>query len=309
MSLLSKTKRLFYDIKTIIPFLINVYLFILGISWVLFFLYIRFVLKRTSYDLTLLKEYIEIKHYILFSAFILIHFLLIFISVLILYLRNKQIKSNSLFNRLSLLLTAFMYKIYIKPLEYIYNILALRIPGSAKIFLYLESVWNTKNFSYMMITIFDIFPKSIALLVFFLEIVIYKQINLFIYALFFLIIPIIFRLFLKILLTFGSYNNNVVEEFFISITGVGDPLGNGPAVLDTKGDIIQYEQYHLLLKPEYIGVFDPQEEFNMLLKFRHIYNIGYFTRSILDEITPYITIVMSSIYILAGSYRLYFLIF
>lgn len=84
-------KNIYQNFNKILPIMIQIYLTILGLSWVFIFVYLRIFTKPLSYDLATLKKTITINYIISFSIFILIH-LIIFSSICIVL--KKKIKKQ-----------------------------------------------------------------------------------------------------------------------------------------------------------------------------------------------------------------------
>ena len=72
--------------------LTQIYFTFLGIFWITVFIYFRFFAPRTSYTLEELKSQLTIKHYISFSAFIIIHIVLLILALFSFY--NRKEKKN-----------------------------------------------------------------------------------------------------------------------------------------------------------------------------------------------------------------------
>lgn len=113
-----------------------------------------------------------------------------------------------------------------------------------------------------------------------------------------LLIPMYFSVFLKFFLSFAIRNAPIIREPFASIIGIGDPIK------DEQGDIVDYSNYEFILKPEYVGVIDPNENINALFQVGRILDIVVFTKKILSIIGLFIIIVTSLRYLAGGLYRL-----
>ena len=134
----NKIKNTFNNFKDFLPIIINLYLIILGISWVSFHIYLRFFMKRISYNLVELKLYITMKYYFLFLYFVILHccFLIIAIVTLLKRYQILQVK-GSLFISFGNTLNKVIDILYWQPLEKVHDIIAPHIPGSGRFFLYL----------------------------------------------------------------------------------------------------------------------------------------------------------------------------
>jgi hypothetical protein len=287
--------------KDLLLLLSNLYLFALGLGWVIFHLYIRLVLERPSYTFTEIREQISLRLLVVFWIFILIQLLILFLAIFLIVRRNKSLNPTSIFYKASSFLNSLLTKIYWQPLEYLHDLVAPHIPGSGRFFLYLEPKWKTKRFTYVMITVFDIVPKLILAITFFLETIYYQRLALFFYILPLILIPILFSIFLKLFYSFAVRNAPFIQEYFESITGIGEPL------YDTLGDIVGYHQYECIVKPEYASVIDPNEEMAILLQLKRICDIVVFTKQTLSTCSPYLLFTTSLLYLSGGLFRLLYI--
>lgn len=284
--------------KNITLLLNNFYLLTVGISWVFIIIYLRIILERSTYTYEDMKSYISLKHYVIFSFFIIIQIIICIVCIIILIKRKKDYRPATLFQTIANKLNNLLEKIYWKPLQYIHDKVAPHIPGSGRFFLYLETKWKSKNFSYTLLMLFDSFPKVFMAIIFFVEAVFFQRIIIFIYCMPLLFVPICFSVFLKLFISFATRNIPVIREPFITIEGIGDPIK------DINGQIVDYPNYKFILKKEYLDVIDPLENINALFQVRRIIDIVVFTKETLSTISPYILLITSSLYLLGGIYRL-----
>lgn len=287
-------------VKDLVLLFSNIYLPLLGLLWICFHIYIRFILERSSYTLNEFKEYVSLKQSFMFLVFVIVHIIIIIIALIIIIKRKTGYKQNTNFIKISILFSNILSQIYWKPLEYLHDKIAPYIPGSGRFFLYLETKWKTKRFTYIVIGLFDVFPKIIVSLIFFVETIFFQRIHIFLYSLMLLIFPIFFSIFLKLFFSFTQRNVPLLKEYFESIKGISDP------VYDNLGNIAYYDTYEVIVKPEYVAVINPQEEMELLLQLRRIVDIVVFTKETLNAISPYVLFIISSLYLAGGSYRLFY---
>lgn len=299
-------KNIKNNLYNIFPLFIPFYLTFMGFFWIIIFCYLRFITPRTSYTLEALKTQITLRYYITFSIFIIIHCTLI---ILILYNKYKKKEENeTIIKKIIEIFQSILNNVFWKPLEYIHNLIAPNLPLSARIFLYIESIWTKKNvdhtYFYSLITIFNILPKIITVIIFFIDIVILGSFKYFIYVLPVMLIPLFFNIFLKLFKSFAERNAPILKEYFSEIKYVGD-------VFDEKGILISSDPtaYEFHIKPEYNHADDIEESINLLFRLDFIVEYVNTIKEKLQEITPTVTIITSSIYLIGGLYRLiYFLI-
>ena len=237
------------EIKNILPVLVNIYLIVFGFGWMIIHIFFRFFIERPSYNLQDIKNIISFQHYLFFCIFILFHILLIVFSCFTIYMRRITIKERSIITQIKLFFTTLLYKIYWKPLEFIHDKIAPHIPGSAKFFLYLETLWQTKGFTYFLILLFEILPKILIPCIFFIEIIFFNQIKFFVYSLSFYILPVIFQVFLKFFSSFATRNLPFFLEAYSHIKGI-DPI------MDKNGSHLGYTSYEVIVKEEYLNTID-----------------------------------------------------
>ena len=122
------------NIKDLITLWFRIYLLFCGSFWIILHLYLRFGLKRSGYALSEIKNHLMLKHYIIFSFFVILHVILIITAIIILIKRNKEINTSSLFYQIGNKISIGLNKLYWEPLEYINNLIAPHVPGSARFF-------------------------------------------------------------------------------------------------------------------------------------------------------------------------------
>lgn len=281
--------------------LINLYFFFLGICWISFHIYIRFLRDKTSYNLIEIKAQLNNFHYALFIVFIFSHFIIIFSIVLSVYRQYRNKQPSLIVIKISEKLNHVLDIIYWKPLEYIHDKIAPKIPGSARFFIFLESIWTENSYGekyfYTMIFFFDVLPKITVSLTFFIEIALYGQMKYFPYVLSIILIPVLFSIFIKLFISCSIRNIPVLTNYFSEITGF-DPI------INKNGEIIGYNYYEWVVKPEYEDVIDPKEEISYLIQLENMQCYGTQIKKDINKIAPYITLFTSTIYLLGGLYRL-----
>jgi hypothetical protein len=238
------------------------YLLTLGITWVILHLYIRFYVERPSYILEDIKPNITYKHYIFFTAFILLHIILVIMMIVTIYRQKFPREKSSILIYLSERITPVVNAIYWKPLDFLHDLIAPHIPMSGKFFVYVEKTWSNKKpwYFYALLILFEILPKCIIAFTFLIEVTILGQIRIFLYCISLILIVILWHIFLKLFANFGIRNMPVIKEYFLTIKGVGEPT------LDEHGTIIGYNSYEFIVKPEYETVIDIEEEARLLLQ-------------------------------------------
>lgn len=296
--------NLINKIKAILPQLMPYYLTILGVGWILLYVYLRLIKERYSYKIEDIRPFIAEEHYIIFIGFVVLHMIILITTIFLLYKRKYPLKTTGIFYQSSQRLSKITDTIFWKPLEYIHDIIAPHIPGSARFYIYLESIWTKKKYGkgyfYTLILIFNILPKVLVACVFFIDLVFFLHIKYFIYSLSLLILPIIFNIFLKLLITFSDNNAPILKEYFSEIKYVGDISDN-----NMTSNPYAYEFY---VKPEYADVINPEEEIRLLFQLEALNRYALKLREDISKISPYVTLIVSSIYLSGGLFRIYLLI-
>lgn len=111
------------ECKSLCKSFFNLYLFILGITWISMHIYVRLFLKRSSYTLVELKPHLTTTHYIIFISFIIFHVFLVYIVGIQLYKDFFRKESHPIVIKLSEKLNYLLNLIYWKPLQYIHDLL------------------------------------------------------------------------------------------------------------------------------------------------------------------------------------------
>ena len=294
-------KKYLENLKSLFAMAINMYLIFFGLGWIIVHLYFRVIIERSSFYFQDIKNTVTNYHFILFSFFVIIHFILIILNLIeILRKKDKQPKLPESILRIFKVFSDIIHYIYWKPLEKIHDIISPIIPGSARFFVYLtkqgQKIYRIDYYFYGLIIIFDIMPKMIIAISFFVDIAIYGQIKYFLYCIGLVFIPIFFSIFLKLFLTCSVKNFPVIKEYFENIEGV-DPIYND------SGHVVSYRRYNYLVKEEYLSVIDANEEFQLLLTLDYMRKYSLQLKEYLLKTGPYITLITSSLYCYAGIIR------
>lgn len=289
--------------KDILLLFNNMYLFLLGLIWISIHVYIRIILDRPTYTFTEIKEQLNLKIIIIFLCFIIIQLCIIILSIVTMLKRSRSLNTRSFYYKQYQKFVSILNLIYWEPLNFVHNKIAPRIPGSGRFFLYLETKWKTKSFTYIVIAVFDILPKMVIACIFFIECIFFQEISFFVYVLPLFLLPLILSVFLKLFFSFANRNAPVLREYFESINGIGEPIK------DSEDCIVDYISYEVIVKPEYIDVIDPREEMAVLLQLRRIYDIVLFTKETLGTVSPYTLFITSLLYLIGGLYRLVGILF
>lgn len=296
-------KTIIKYLKTSLVYFFPIYLVTVGISWILLHIYLRFVTHKASYTLAELKPHLTEKHYFFFTVFIILHLFYCIITIRMLYKQKfPHSKSSKIFNSLSGKINFVIDVVYWKPLEYIHDLIAPHIPMSARFFIYVEEVWATKDkkYFYTLIILFEILPKLIIALTFFVEVIIYGRIKIFLYVIGLIFITVFWHIFLKLFASCGTRNAPLLKNYFLTINGVGDPIR------DSDGIPIGYNSYEFVVKEEYEDVIDHKEEALLYMQLLAMPNFVEQLKKDTNKIMPYITLLTSLIYVIGGIYRLIF---
>lgn len=295
------------DLKYLLAIIFPLYLVIVGLCWVFFHIYIRFIVERSSYFIHDMKNNFTIYHLMVFCLFVIVHFGLIVLSILEIRQRKKREKTlPQIIILLAKKMSILINYLYWKPLEYLHDLIAPNLPYSAAFFVYLVNRWKIKErdflYFYTMILIFDTLPKVIIALSFFIDIIIYNQIKYVIYLCGLLIIPILFSIFVKLFISCAERNIPVIKDYFSEIHGK-NPKYNA------KGEIIHYQEYHYTVKDEYLSVIDPKEEMESLIILKNMHGYGSQIKEDIMKAQPYVILITSILYLTAGLVRLYLIFY
>ena len=276
----------------------NLYLYSVGVLWIILIIYLRFLRKRSEYTLSNLKS--NMTDYTIYAniAFIILHIIIIIFALYLLKKRkNEQVSNNALFTKLQNIFD----KVFIKPLESIRDLIAANIKGSgifySKVCHFLEI--NVKLRPKMLVILFYIIPRIILAFIFFVEIIFYNQIRIFIYSLFILIIPLTWILFVNLFTDFGERCLKDIPKN-VQVIGVGELLSYG-----------FYKTYEFKPLPQFSYEDGELKEWaDTWFMALHSYVFGkYYLKGYKSMIGPYLTILTSTLYLSAGFYKLSFILF
>jgi hypothetical protein len=277
------------------------YLFLTGNFIIILHLYFRFFKTRTGYSLSILRDNLSFLGLVLSISFILSHLVTIIAIFYYLYKQYYNInRTSKLIHRISDVID----NLYWKPLEYIHDLIAPDLPYSGICIVWITEYVEKGNqvlryklyrHSYLL---FDYLPKIFVSSIFFIDIVFENQIYSFLYSIWLLIIPIIYKIYIKLCTSFVIRNEPDVLEV-IDIQAQGEPDENGV-----------YLEFHFTMKPEYEFNMDILNEFvdrYYLLKRieLHIKAIKYNSA----KYDLYIILLTSSLYLSAAVYRLMYILF
>jgi len=275
----------------------NVYLYSVGLLWVILFICFRFLRERSTFELNQLKSNITPTFIYVNMVFILLHIIMISISIYIIIKQNKiKVFENS---KIIHQVKTFFNFIVIQPLESIRDLLAPNIPGSGlafcKVAEFVEK--NIELRSILLVILFDFLPRIFISFIFFVELIFYNKIEYFLYSLFLFLIPLSWMVFVNLFTNFGERGIRDVPRN-VKVIGIGEPETNG-----------WYTEYKILPLPQF--QYEPDElkswgdTWNKVIT---IYSIGMSFKEFKKKISPYITIITSSLYLLASIYKLTFIL-
>ena len=274
----------------------KIYLYSIGSFWIILFIFIRFVRERSDYELNDLKLNVTFELILITIAFIILHLSLIIFSI---YLINRNTLSLTT-NKYIILVQNFIKVSIIKPLESIRDLIAPKIPGSGlafcKIADFVEK--NLELRSKLLVILFYFLPRVIVAFVFMIEMIFYNKIEYFLYSLMFLLIPISWNVFVNLFTNFGERSLGDIQKN-VKVIGIGEPENNG-----------WYTCYKIQALPQFTYELGELEEWSDTWnKAILIYSIGEtFFKGFKIKVSPYITILTSSLYLLASIYKLTFLL-
>jgi len=284
------------------------YLLIFGISWITLHIIARFFIERPAYNLEDLKPFLNYKLTFIFTGFIILHLVIIIQSLYLLFLRNRFTNTNSLFYKSAKKISGVANMVYWNPIQYIHDTIAPHIPGSARFFVYIDSLWNKKNsvFFYRLLFLVDAIPKLMVASVFLIEIVYYGQVKYFFIILPILCIPIGFSIFIKLFTSCGERNFPKFRKYFSSIEGINPILSeqNQPFTDDIHYVKDYYKVYKFEVKDEYAGKIDGDFAADMLIIAERLSRWGNEMKEDLGKMGPYISLITSTIYFIGGLYRI-----
>lgn len=269
---------------------------ILGSFFLIGNIYLRFFRQKDELLLITWKANLTIFGLFLVVFFFIFQLCFFILSIYTIY-KNYFNKKKNLNLRFFSSISNIINKYYWKPLEYIFDLIAPRIPGSGKFFLWTHYTLEegpheiTYGFYYNSFFIFDYFPSLILSSIFFYEIVILEKLYYFFYTIPFMLIPIIYTIYLKLCLSFHDRNINGFDE---------------------KIQFLYYDKennkFTFAWKPNYTQnsneLLEDTAKGWLALK-RIQFNVNKIVQK-KDYYYPYFLLLTSAMYVVGGFYRLYF---
>jgi hypothetical protein len=280
-----------YSIQQI---LINVYLSFMSLTIISLFIYFRLIIKRSSYSLEILKEIVGLEYFLLCFILLCLH---IFIAFSIIYNSLYTPKNeNKLIETVKYIIDLILWK----PLMFLLDKSSPHIPYSGTFIIHYCYFFKQNDFTlflmYLLNFIFYFAPKILMSTLFFIEILFYHQLKIFIQLFWILLLPIIYMIFLNLSEKFYDNNINPVKEpLFVTATGEPNQHGVYTAFIFTLKDKNAYskEAFQEIV-----------EMWNLLF---YLKNLNKMIRIFISQLSPYVTLYTSSIYLIVLSYKIYYL--
>lgn len=266
----------------------NFYLITRSFIIIISHIYLRLFLEKRQYTLEMLRAYATTTTYILFWIFITWHLVLLLISCHILYKKKYNIKTVSKFMKK---LKNILDIVYWNPLLYLHDQIAPSLPYSGYLILKYITLISKYNLANKLTNIFDFTPKIITAYIFFCELIFLNRIYYFLYCIPFLLIPLVYQVFLKLCESFIQRNQPIVEKPII-ITPQGRPNSYGV-----------YTEFRFDINPNYINV-DLQEHAEFWMSLLRLHNYILYVRMHQIYYIPYVNILCSSLYLIAGLHKI-----
>lgn len=265
----------------------------MGLFWVLLILYVRLILIKPAYSLMDLKYNLTLLKLCLIISFVIIHICII-IQMLIYIFSNSNKKQNKLIK----LYNKIINTIYWVPLERLHDKVAPAIPYSGVVF-YRFSAFLCRfdlKFTYYFVILFSIMPKFIAAITFFIEIIFYNQLKYFLLIIISLLLPLCWRIFVKLFISFAQRNIENLNEW-LNIKPIGKTLPNGMS-----------SQYEFAMK----GNLSDEHLTEYVMHWKNslkIYGIGTeWFHDFYQKTNPYVMLICSMLYLTSGIYRLVYIL-
>jgi hypothetical protein len=193
--------------------------------------------------------------------------------------------------------------LYWKPLEYIHDLIAPDLPYSGTCIAFIAEILEKGNqplryklyrHSYLL---FDYIPQLVVSFIFFIDIVILKQLYYFIYCMGFLLIPIIYKIYIKLCTSFVIRNEPDLLEI-LDIKPQSEPDKNGiyVEVFSIKSKYVSDQAILKETVTNYIMLRRITRHINVI----KVQSARYY---------PYIILLTSSLYLSAAIYRLIYILF
>jgi hypothetical protein len=277
----------------------KLYLFIAGTFIICLYIYFRLFRSLDHYSLDTLRDHISPKILLLSISFILLHLLVIGSILYFLYKQYYNIQRTSW---LIVYTSRIVDYVYWKPLEYLHDIIAPDLPYSgiliAHITEYLEKGnqklrYKVYRHGYLL---FDYLPRLLVSSIFFIDIVILNQIHYFLYCIWLLLIPIIYKIYLKLCTSFVVRNEPDLLEI-LDINTKTNPDENG----------IYIEVFSM--KAKYVSdALVLEETVNNYITLRRITRHVAAIKENFGKYDLYIIVFTSSLYLSAAIYRLLYIL-
>ena len=263
------------------------------------FIYLRFIQKKYTYDLNELKSQVFENFLIINIGFTLLHVCLILLAIYSISIKNK----NSTSGKFTRIIQKIANVMFINPFLKLRNLIAPHIPYSAAFFCKVTKFFEKKDLKYLRlpVIIFNIIPRVIVGVIFFIELTVYNRIYYFIFSISLLFIPLLWNIFVNLYVNFAERSLAEIPTY-IEVIPIGEPLPNG-----------WYTSY--IFKPLKQFKYEPgdiKEYGDTFILMLNMYSFGTGKQSFrvfLQDVTPYVTIFTSSLYIFATIYKLIYVIF
>ena len=277
-------------------YLTNFYLFSTAIGWIGLHIYFRLIKERTPLDLDIIKNHINTKTVYLVSMIILIQIIILLVTSLELYKYYFRPNKEETF-----LIKSFKPLIdwlYWKPLNFIYNLIMAKTPGSGQTLQKIAEILYrhdpAKRTFIISAIIFDYLPRLIVMFSLFIDIFIFHKIYYFILTIGLILIPLLFQVMIKSLTDFWERNLPTIEQ-----------------VVEVQPDLEKgIEWFFFLRRPPY--EFLSEGEFQEWVDFwKVVSNLKIFTNAFTFhkyEYYSFVTIICSSGYVFSWSYYLWYIL-
>jgi len=278
------------------------YLSFMGLQIIIIYINIRLFLPRTCYTLEDLRLHHTILHLLLYIDFILIHFFIVGSIVYNFYKNyNHLLQKSRWINYFQNIINI----LYWNPLLYLHDLIAPEIPYSG-IFMvnYSNFIENShrKRKSFIIIDslaiLFVFIPRILLVLLFIIEICLFNRIHYFIHFLPLLLLPQIYKIFLKLCESLCERSIPIIEEDLIIIpkTEQNFSFSLKEEVFLRYGKNIDYTKYcNDLIRDWFV-----------------FYRLSLVTnkiKTLIKTYEPYISVFCSLLYLIAGLYKLWFVFF
>jgi len=286
--------------------LYNYCLFFIGLEIILCYIYLRLFIPRYCYTLEYLRLHHTFLHLMLYIDFIILHTTILLLILYKEYKNYYQIAQNFSFQDK---VRNIINIIYWNPLLYLHDLIAPEIPYSGMLMLkysnFIAYFYKKTKKLYLIncITILFIFiPRILLVIIFIIEICFFNRINYFIYFLPILLLPQIYKIFLKLCESFCERSFLIIKEDLIIIS---------------QGDCPKCLRLNFSLQDTVYKTFSKDTDFDKYLHdlvsdWFEFYTLNLITvksKSLINTYESYISFFCSSLYLIAGIYKLWFVFF